>query len=127
MLFCCGCDEPAAGPPAIQTQNLHSRPSTLRVVDGTDGAVVEVRSDFGIGRAALQRTGPEWPAKVTVRLYLKALEGFSVSGGGETLDKESLAIDRNEADGQPCFDVRVPRSVLDAGPRIEVQWVDFYR
>lgn len=44
-----------------------------------DKVVFDVRSQFGIGSATIERTIEQWPDKVVVQLRLKGLEKFKVS------------------------------------------------
>jgi hypothetical protein len=45
----------------------------------------DVRSPFGIGRATIERVGPQWPKCVLLRLHLRGLEEFRASSGSITL------------------------------------------
>jgi hypothetical protein len=47
-----------------------------------------VRSPSGISRMVIERLGDDWPKEIVLRLHLKGLERFRVTGGMVTLDAE---------------------------------------
>jgi hypothetical protein len=49
-------------------------------------AIFSVHSPFGISEANVERLGPNWPARVVVRLHLKGLEHFRASNGHVVLE-----------------------------------------
>lgn len=50
-----------------------------------DDACVTIRSPVGISGAAIQRVDTIWPAKMTLRLYLRGLESLKVGNGTATI------------------------------------------
>jgi hypothetical protein len=56
----------------------------FHVEDGE--VIVDVRSEFGIDTATIQRTGDAWPARIVVRLHLTGLESLQVTSGATTLE-----------------------------------------
>ena len=55
------------------------------------GLVLAVRSQRGIGGAAIERESKEWPKAITVRLYLRGLESLHVTSGARRLDMSVLS------------------------------------
>lgn len=49
-------------------------------------ATISVHSPFGISHAVIGRVGETWPDAVVLRLHLKGLENFKVTGGKVTLE-----------------------------------------
>jgi hypothetical protein len=95
--------------------------------------VLTVTSPGGIGFAEVKPEKGEWPKKVTVRLALKGLEGFSAECGGKKLSGSiNSSGDRGgdlaaEKKGD-YIEVALPEGFAagaDAG--IKLSWVDFYR
>jgi hypothetical protein len=48
--------------------------------------IVSVQSPFGISQAVIERGGETWPDAVVLRLQLKGLENFKVTGGKVKLE-----------------------------------------
>jgi hypothetical protein len=61
-----------------------------------DKAVFSAHSPFGISQAVIERVGETWPKEVTLRLHLKALEGFRASNGRVNLDA-AVSIQKGKA------------------------------
>jgi type 1 glutamine amidotransferase len=71
----------------ITTKNAADR--VVASIDG-DTALFWITSPRGIGRATIERVGRQWPKRVSVRMYLRGLEGFRARGGGETTLEASV-------------------------------------
>ncbi len=120
----CG-GQSAAGPPALLAQATGPRADgdRLSVAGTTESAVIDIESEFGIGRAVLYPGKAGWPQQIRFRLHLEALEGF-----------EAWADDRHyrhEASGRedrPPFELTLPAGfVAPTTAEIRIQWVDRYR
>ncbi|TWT73925.1 hypothetical protein [Allorhodopirellula solitaria] len=70
--------------PGVEVK-LRSERDTAKIVVADDRVQISIRSAKGIGDATIRRIGPSWPECVVLRLHLKALEDFRVSGGDITL------------------------------------------
>jgi len=51
-----------------------------------DASVIDIQSEFGIGKARIERNVDNWPPAVTVRLHLRGLESFKVGQGDVTVE-----------------------------------------
>jgi hypothetical protein len=51
-----------------------------------DKVIFSVHSPFGISNAVIERTGEAWPDDVVLRLHLKGLENFKITGGTMKLE-----------------------------------------
>lgn len=60
--------------------------------------IVSVHSPFGISHAVIERAGEAWPDAVVLRLHLKGLENFKVTGG-----KVKLEGSASLRDGKPLL------------------------
>jgi hypothetical protein len=122
------------------------RPADKVATEVAGGALIlTVTSPGGIGSAEVKPEKGAWPKKVTVRLVLKGLEGFSAECGAK---KVSARLGAAGGKGEPLDSARGPEALegLAAekkGEFIEVElpegfaagkdavlkisWVDFYR
>jgi hypothetical protein len=62
------------------------RDASLMVVGNDRETIVDVRSESGIGRATLERTGPAWPESLILRLHLQGLESLSLASDSIQLE-----------------------------------------
>lgn len=115
----------AAGPPGLQVQATGPRANgdRLSVTGSAESVVIDIESQFGIGRAVLLPGSAGWPRQIRIRLHLTALEGF-----------EAWADDRHyryEVSGRakdPPFEVMLPAGfVVPTTAEIRIEWVDRYR
>jgi len=83
------------------------------------GAVVEVRSPFGISQATLEREGEAWPRRVTLRLHLKGLEKFEAGNGTTTLHG---SVSSNEAGNNRLWQDAKEDKALKPGDPL---WTEF--
>jgi hypothetical protein len=66
-------------PPFQITTRRDSDRVTVKIEE--DRAIFDIRSPFGISNATIERTAAHWPQRVTLRLHLKGLEHFQITGG----------------------------------------------
>lgn len=59
--------------------------SRIRIAVQDGATVLEVRSDFGIDRAKVDRLRDTWPQPIVVRLHLRGLESFKAIAGDTAL------------------------------------------
>ncbi len=100
---------------------------------------VEISSGRGIGSATLAVAGGNWPARVTVMLYLDGLEGFEANVAGRKGQVEFSSRDEQVLVSPPVSLVTAAAReadafalVLDTGAlaftdTMTLRWVDFYR
>jgi len=68
----------------------------VEVKGDQDKTIFLVHSPFGISQAVIERAGEKWPDAVVLRLHLKGLENFRVTGG-----KVKLEGSASLRDGKP--------------------------
>jgi hypothetical protein len=148
-LVCSGC---LSGSPTA----LHLQPQQAvaewSIETTRQASRVTIDCPRGVGRARLLRVGSDWPPSVVISLRLRALEGFTLSGGnllartalarhGESLPWEIRQLGDNSrspveltsfpaaitrSDG--LIHVYIPSGWLTADREyIDLQWVDHYR
>lgn len=118
----------------------HGLPNRIHPIFGKSQTILEIRSGFGIGSGKVRLNSGEWPASLVVRLYLKGLEGLTLSNGTQLYKREDLRVLLFDLEGKPIkkgryllekkgyFEAVVPRELLGAGfKELEISWVDFYR
>ena len=118
----------------------HGLPNRIHPIFGKSQTILEIRSGFGIGSGKVRLNRGGWPANIVVRLYLKGLEGLTLSNGTKSYKREDLKVLLFDLEGKPIkkgryllekkgyYEAVVPRELL--GPRLkelEISWVDFYR
>ena len=118
----------------------HGLPNRIHPIFGKSQTILEIRSGFGIGSGKARLNRGEWPATLVVRLYLKGLEGLTLSNGTQSYKREDLKVLLFDLEGKPMtkgryllekkgyYEAVVPRELL--GPRfkeLEISWVDFSR
>lgn len=120
---------------------IFPKPTTdqIEIQPGLAKSIVELSSEFGIGKCTLRLVKGNWPEALVFRLHLRGLEGFELTTGEKRLERYDLnvkAYDKNQTlfagkyllDQAGYYQVVVPVSLLDtASKQIEVHWVDFYR
>jgi hypothetical protein len=111
--------------------------------------LIDITSPTGIGGAAIEKSGGQWPPKIIMRLHVKALESFKFSYGNTTIDVSvsshgaNAVFEGSTANGalQPgdpewitvtpgagYFDLEVPAAFLQSGEnKFTIEWIDFYR
>lgn len=105
----------------------------------TEKTIFSIKSPFGISHAVFERANEKWPDAVLLRLYLKGLENFKITGGELKLEgsvslQEGKPVVRFWKDGKedapldaksPCWiDVRILGS--DGEPAEELPLQDGY-
>lgn len=118
----------------------HGLPNRIHPIFGKSKTILEIRSGFGIGSGKVRLNRGEWPATLVVRLYLKGLEGLTLSSETQSYKREDLKVLLFDLEGKPIkkggyllekkgyYEVVVPCDLL--GPRfneLKINWVDFYR
>ena len=117
----------------------HGSPNSIKAVTHDSAVIFEVKSTSGIGSGKIKLVAGNWPKKVSVRLHLRGLEGFSVSNGKKTLQRSDLNILMLDPKGNPVegkyllkkkgyYEAAIPPPLL--GPdvkELQIRWVDFYR
>lgn len=133
------CSTISSNKTTFEVTPLSRQSDNVTVTSDSSNALISVSSEFGIGQATVKLTQGEWPATVTVRLYLKGLEGFTANNGTTTIEKQQLSVqayDQNMAPSEQeylmdevgYYEVRLPASLFTEGTTdIRIQWVDFYR
>ena len=83
-------DFPTATEMRLRAQATVKKPEdqVLEIID-QDGTVFSVRSPSGIGSATIRRDS--WPEHVSLRCYLRGLEGLTISNGSVTLKASVLS------------------------------------
>ncbi len=126
-----------APPPASAAAEFSAkpqRPADKVAAEVADGALVlTVTSPGGIGSAEVKVEKGEWPKRVSVRLALKGLEGFTAECGGKKL---SGFINSSGAKGGDLaaekkgelIQVALPEGFASGKDAVlKLSWVDFYR
>ena len=127
LAFLISCTISKVDEPIFKTENLHSQPNKITILRTASETVFEIKSEFGIGKAKVELVKGTWPQKVVIRLFLKGLEGFTLSGSNLVLEKSDLIITRKELNGSTCFEVVLPPKLLKTSNQINLNWIDFYR
>ena len=58
-------------------------------------AIIDIVSPTGIGGAAIEKTGGQWPQKVVMRFHLKGLEDLKFTYGDKTMTVSVSSADDN--------------------------------
>ncbi|MCA9072715.1 MAG: hypothetical protein KDA84_27520 [Planctomycetaceae bacterium] len=122
-----------------------------KVVVDESGAIVVIHSPGGIGRGTLRRTGDAWPDRLTVRIDLRGMEGFTAQAGdlvAQTFlgsqepevnrigkDQKRTPVQENAEQyspvvkrlGEQKIEVLLPPALLRGASEVKIHWVDFYR
>ena len=117
----------------------HGSHNSIEAVTQDSAVIFEVKSGSGIGSGKIKLVEGNWPKKVSIRLHLRGLEGFSVSNGKKTFQRSGLNIRMLDPKGNPVegkyllkkkgyYEAAIPPPLL--GPdvkELQIRWVDFYR
>jgi hypothetical protein len=102
-------------------------------------SMIEISSQSGIGSGVIRLIQGDWPDMVTARLYLKGLEGLTVSSEQIIIDKSALSVSAYDKNGRlyekkyllnekGYYEVKLPNKLFtDGAKEISLHWVDFYR
>lgn len=127
FLFCVACTSEIAEKAKFKTVYLHAQTGSIEIFQGDLGVIFEVKNKFGIGNGEIHLLDGSWPDSSTVRLYLKGLEGLSISSPNKSLSKSDLEIKQYHNHGESYFEFEIPMSLLTNTKIIKLSWVDFYR
>ena len=123
-------------------KGIHDLPNQIEVTATRRKAVIDIRSQFGIGSGTIHLVRGNWPREMVARLHLGGLEGFNVSNGTMSVMKEEMQVKMLDKDGKPLvgkyllkeqakggyYEVRLPAQLLGKGvTTLKMSWVDFYR
>jgi hypothetical protein len=81
-------DDPAKETPPNFKLKLRKADDLIEFQSKMGTTIFTVKSPSGISQTAIERLDNHWPKVVTLRLYLKGLEGFRASNGKITLNAE---------------------------------------
>jgi len=121
-----------------QKEGPHGRINQIEVISTQKEILIDISSEHGIGVSTISLIEGDWPARVTVRLHLGGLEGFSVTNGKITMEKSHLLVNAYNEYGNMVktrylldggyYEIRLPSSLFEDGMRkITIHWIDFYR
>jgi len=127
FLFCVACTNEVPEKNKFKAVYFHSQAGKIEIIQNDVGVIFEVRNKFGIGNGEIELLEGSWPDSSTVRLYLRGLEGMSISTPNITLSKPDLDIKQFNNDGDSYFEFEIPMSLLTNTKIIKLSWVDFYR
>lgn len=127
VFFCVGCQSIGEIQPEYKTEYLHPQAGQLSIYKTNSETLFEVKNKFGIGKAKVILEKGSWPKKIVLRLYLNGLEGITISGSGQRLEKSDLQITENKINGITFFEIILPESLFQKGKEVYFSWVDFYR
>ena len=123
-------------------KGVHDLPNQIDVTASKRKAVIDIRSQFGIGSGTVHLVRGNWPREIVVRLHLGGLEGFDVSNGTTSVSKSDMQVKMVDKDGKPLagkyllkeqakgayYEVELPAQLLGKGvTTLKMSWVDFYR
>ncbi len=120
-------------------KDSHGLENKLDIITTKKSSIIEVSSQSGIGSAVIKLVQGHWPETINVQLYLKGLEGFTVSNGHRTIEKHSMPVTVYDKNGhlyenkylmseRGYYEVSIPHSLfIDGINEIIIHWVDFYR
>ena len=123
-------------------KGIHDLPNQIEVTASNRKAVIDVRSQFGIGSGSIHLVRGNWPREIVVRLHLGGLEGFDVSNGTTSVSRSDMQVKMVDKDGKPLagkyllkeqakgayYEVELPAELLGKGvTTLKMSWVDFYR
>ena len=126
-LLCIACTNETAINANFKTIYLHPQAGSIEVIQNDLGVIFEVRNKFGIGNGEIHLLEGSWPTNSTVRLYLKGLEGLSISSPNKKISKHELKIKKHNKNGESYFEFELPILLLANPKVVKLSWVDFYR
>lgn len=92
FLLCIACTSEVAEKAKFKTIYPHAQTGSIDIIQTDLGVIFEVRNEFGIGNGEIHLLEGSWPENSTIRLYLKGLEGLSVSSPNRKISKHELDI-----------------------------------
>lgn len=127
FLLCSACTNEITEKAKFKTVYLHAQTGSIEVIQNDIDVIFEVRNKFGIGHGEIHLLEGLWPNNSVVRLYLKGLEGLSISSPNKILSKYELDVKQFKNNGDLYFEFEIPNSLLSNTKIIKLSWVDFYR
>ena len=120
-------------------KSLHGLVNEIHISTNKNESLIEISSQSGIGRGVIKLIQGGWPEEIIARLYLKGLEGFTVSSEQITIDKSVMSVsayDKNSRlyekkyllNEKGYYEVKLPNRLFTDGTKeISLHWIDFYR
>ena len=117
----------------------HGKIRQLKFHRQKDGTIyVHIKDHSGIGSGILRRVRGQWPARLQLRLHLKALEGLTATIGDSVVPRKNLAVRLLDPAGKPLpgkhrlnrpgyYEATIPAAAIKGATEIKIGWVDFYR
>jgi hypothetical protein len=128
----------------LATVKLSKEDDKVTVVSAKDEVVAQIASNTGIGKAEIHPVDKKWPAKLSIEIDVKGLEGHSISKGDILLQGDGQVFHRKgdewvKADklgkdyqpkitkGEGKYTIEIPAVWLKGPEPLKVEWIDFYR
>jgi len=127
FFLCIACTNEVPKTAKFKTVYLHAQTGSIEVIQNDLGVIFEVRNKFGIGNGEIHLLQGSWPTNSTIRLYLKGLEGLSISSPNKKISKHELKIKKHNKNGESYFEFELPNLFLADTKVVKLSWVDFYR
>lgn len=145
IILCSGCFKETITPAIFEVyypqgqKSSHGLMNEIHVSTDNNQSLIEISSQSGIGRGVIRLIQGRWSDVVIVRLYLKGLEGFTVSNEQFTVDRSEVSVSAYDKNGhlhgkkyllneRGYYEVKLPnRLFTDRTTEIIIHWVDFYR
>jgi len=140
IIFCPGCIKETITPPIFEVyypqglKTSHGLMNEIHISIVNNESLIEISSQSGIGHGVIKLIQGDWPEMVTVRLYLKGLEGFTVSSEQITIDKSIMPVSAFDNNGRlyekkyllnkrGYYEVKLPDKLFTIGiKKISVCW-----
>lgn len=78
------CAVSTQSPAALKATPTQGNPQIVFSITSST-AIIDIMSPTGIGGAAIEKTGGQWPLKVAMRFHLKGLEDLKFTYGARTM------------------------------------------
>ena len=145
IILCSGCIKETITPAIFEVyypqgqKSSHGLMNEIHVSTVNNESLIEISSQSGIGRGVIKLIQGDWPEEIIVRLYLKGLEGFTVSSEQFTVDRSEMSVSAYDKNGRlydkkyllnerGYYEIKLPnRLFTDRTTEITIHWVDFYR
>ncbi|MBT7817575.1 MAG: hypothetical protein HN566_12640 [Polaribacter sp.] len=122
-----GCLHPPVETPVFNTKCIDGRSDHISILLIDDQVAFDIASQTGIGKGFIELVAGQWPAKVTLNLHLKGLEGLNISTDSKHVELDELTAIKHETQTACYYEVELPNALLIGTQNINVQWIDFYR
>lgn len=144
IVLCTGCIKETVTPPLFeiyypQGQKSSHESNEININTINNQFLIEISSQSGIGSGVIKLIQGRWSDVVIVRLYLKGLEGFTVTSEQFTIDETEMSISSYDKNGRlydkkyllnerGYYEVKLPNKLFtDRTTEITIHWIDFYR